>query len=343
METLKKLQKGDKVAIVSPSSAAPGKWPHVYELGIQRVQEVFGLVPVSYPATAKIGASNEERMHDLVAAFSDTSIKAVISSIGGDDQVTYIKHLDPSIFIENPKPFFGFSDNSHFCNFLFLNGIPSYYGAALFTQFAMQGSMDDFTVSYIKKALFEGGEAELTASDYYNDQGLSWEDPELLTQRRVYEQNSGWDWNGTAAGSGILWGGCIESIDEMLRHNISIPTLEQFKKIVLMLETSEEIPSPEYVMRTLRALGERGVLSEVRGVLVGRPKAWEFDIQMTAEQKTLYRSKQQEIITQTVRKYNQIIPIVQNLDFGHTDPQIPMPYGGNVRIQTHARKIFAAF
>lgn len=343
MEILKKLKKGDKVAIVSPSSAAPGKWPHVYELGIQRVQEVFGLVPVSYPATAKVDASNEERMRDLVAAFSDKSIKAVISSIGGDDQVTYIKHLDPSVFIENPKPFFGFSDNSHFCNFLFLNGIPSYYGAALFTQFAMQGSMDDFSVSYIKRALFEAGEVELTASDYYNDQGLSWGDPQLLTQRRVYEQNSGWNWNGTATGSGILWGGCIESIDEMLRHNISIPTLEQFKKIVLMLETSEEIPPAEYVMRVLRALGERGILSEVRGVLVGRPKAWEFDIQMTAEQKTHYRSKQQEIIIQTVRKYNEIIPIVQNLDFGHTDPQIPMPYGGNVRIETPARKIFAAF
>ena len=43
MIQLQKLKKGDKVAILSPSFAAPGKWPHVYELGLKHVREVYVL------------------------------------------------------------------------------------------------------------------------------------------------------------------------------------------------------------------------------------------------------------------------------------------------------------
>src|SRR3990167_4463082 len=140
MIKLSKLKKGDKVAIVSPSFAAPGKWPKVYELGLKRLKEVFGLVPVEYPATKKLGASTKERAQDLIAAFEDKDIKGIISTLGGNDQVTYIKKLPKEPFVKNPKPFFGYSDNTHFANFLWLAGIPSFYGGALFTQFAEQRS-----------------------------------------------------------------------------------------------------------------------------------------------------------------------------------------------------------
>src|SRR5260221_8099485 len=136
---LSKLHKGDKVAIVSPSFAAPGRWPHIYELGLDRLRNVFGLEPIEFPTTTKLGTSTEERAKDLIAAFEDKNIKAVISSIGGDDQITYVKNLPSEPFTKNPKPYFGYSDNTHFANFLWLNGIPSYYGGALFTQFAEQG------------------------------------------------------------------------------------------------------------------------------------------------------------------------------------------------------------
>lgn len=343
MKKLCKLKPGDKVAILSPSFAAPGRWPHVYELGLQRVREVFDLEPVEYPATRKIGASHEERSKDLIDAFEDPQIKAIISTLGGNDQVTYIKNLPSEPFVNNPKPFLGYSDNSHFCNFLFLNGIPSFYGAALFTQFAMQGNMDSYTIEYIRHALFDEGEFELKPSLEYNDIGLSWDDESLLTTRRTYEENDGLYWEGTQNAEGVLWGGCIESVDEMLRHNIQIPTLKQFEDIVLILESSEEIPSADYVHRVLRALGERGILARVRGVLMGRPKTWEFDKQNTSEEKRVYRKEQQETVLRAVRTYNQNIPIVQNLDFGHTDPQIPMPYGGIARINTSTKQIFASF
>lgn len=343
MQRLQKLKQGDKVAILSPSFAAPGKWPHMHELALSRVREVFGLEPVEFPTTKKIGASGEERAADLVAAFEDQKIKAVIASLGGNDQVTYIKKLPVDPFKNNPKPFLGFSDNSHICNFLFLNGIPSFYGASLFTQFAMQGEMDAFTSKYIRHALFDSGEFELTASPTYNDQGLSWDDRDNMTRRREHWDNEGWYWDGSGDTSGRMWGGCIESVDEMLRHAITIPSLEQFGDIVLMLESSEEIPSHGYVSRVIRAFGERGVLERVQGVLVGRPKAWEFDKQYSDEDKIKYRKGQREAILSMIREYNTTCPIVQNLDFGHTDPQIPMPYGNTVQIVSSEQRIFATF
>lgn len=341
--TLQKLHKGDKVAILSPSFAAPGKWPHVYELGLERIKDVFGLVPVEYPATKKIGATKEERSRDLIAAFEDTQIKGVISTLGGNDQVTYIKNLPAEPFITNPKPYFGYSDNSHFMNFLWLNGIPSFYGGALFTEFAEQKRIHPFTMKYLQKALFESGDVALDVSAEYNDIGLNWDDPANLNREREYEVVEGWQWDGSNNAHGITWGGCLESIDEMLRHGVPIPTLEDFNDIALLGETSEEVPKQEYVFRVLRALGERGILERVKGILVGRPKAWRFEKAWTSERKKLYRERQRETVISTVRTYNTQVPIVQNLDFGHSSPQIPLPYGAKVRIEGGNKKIFIQF
>lgn len=341
--SIPKVTKGDKVAIVSPSFAAPGKFPHVYELGLQRLREEFELEPVEYPTTRQLGASTEERARDLIAAFTDPEIKAVIATIGGNDQVTYVKNLPIEPFRDNPKAFFGFSDNSHFENFLWLNEIPSYYGGSLMTQFAMQKRMDPYTQRYLRYALFEEGERELVASESYNDQGLNWTDPANLDKERIQEKSDGWYWDGESDAEGSTWGGCVESVDEMLRHNVPIPKDEEFNHIVLCLETSEEIPSADYVFRVLRAFGERGLLARVRAVLVGRPKAWEFHMQKAPDEKEEYRKEQRQTVLKTVRAYNLEAPVIQNMNFGHTDPQIPLPYGRAVRIQAKEQKIFAMF
>jgi muramoyltetrapeptide carboxypeptidase LdcA involved in peptidoglycan recycling len=207
----------------------------------------------------------------------------------------------------------------------------------------MQGEMDEYTVRYIKHALFEDGEFELVASETYNDQGLNWDNTALLNTKRQHWPNEGFVWDGTKNAEGILWGGCVESIDEILRHGVQIPTLEQFENSVLMLETSEEIPSADYVFRVFRALGERGILERVQGVLIGRVKAWEFDKPNSVEQKAEYRKQQQETVLRAVRQYNTEIPLVQNMNFGHTDPHIPMPYGSRVRIEAEHKRIFATF
>lgn len=342
MVSLPKLQKGDKVAILSPSFAAPAVWPHVYELGLKNLRDVFELEPVEFAATKKLGATGGERSQDLADAFENPEIKAIITSLGGDDQVTYVKKLSPEPFVQHPKPLFGYSDNTHVANFLWLQGIPSYYGGALFTQFAYK-EMEAFTEKYLRYALFESGEHELEASPVYNDIGLDWNVPANLEKDRTYEPNDGWYWDGAADAEGISWGGCIESIDELLRHGTQIPSLEDFENVILCTESSEEIPSADYIYRVYRALGERGILERVKGVLVGRPKAWEFSNQKTSEEKGVYRKEQRDAILKAVRQYNKAIPVVQNMDFGHTSPQIAMPYGRRIRVDSNEKRIFADF
>ncbi|RYX81177.1 LD-carboxypeptidase [bacterium] len=341
---LRKLQHGDKVAILSPSYAAPGRWPHIYELGIKRLWEDFGLEGVAYPTTFKLGASKQERSADLIAAFENPEIKGIIATLGGDDQVTYVKHLPDAPFRDNPKPYFGYSDNTHLMNHLWLNGVPSYYGGALFTEFARTPRMDEFTVGYLKKALFEGGEAELSASDTFNDVGVGWDSPNNLTQEKFYEPSEGWQWDEKGGlFEGFTWGGCLESIDEILRHGGRLPTLQQFEEVILITETSEEIPAHEYVRRVYRALGERGILGRIQGLLVGRPKAWEFGREHSPDEKTRYREEQRQTILAIVREYNDSIPVVQNMDFGHTNPQICLPHGFRARIDGDKRKVKVVF
>jgi muramoyltetrapeptide carboxypeptidase LdcA involved in peptidoglycan recycling len=203
--------------------------------------------------------------------------------------------------------------------------------------------MDDLTLRYLKHALCDDGEFKLEASTEYNDVGLNWDDPALLTQRRKYEPNEGWHWDGVGDGEGITWGGCLESIDELLRHGIAIPSLAEFENVILFVETSEEIPSPEYVFRVFRALGERGILERLSGLLVGRPKAWEFSRQTSPEEQAAYKAEQRKVILEAFRTYNPSAPVVQNLDLGHTAPQICLPMGRQVRIDGEGKQIFARF
>ncbi|MCB0336955.1 MAG: hypothetical protein KDD62_11645, partial [Bdellovibrionales bacterium] len=208
---------------------------------------------------------------------------------------------------------------------------------------AEQGEIHEFTVQYLKRAFFERGMVELTESPVFNDEGLTWSNPEMLTQSRRYQPNSGWNWDGNSCVEGVTWGGCYESIADMLMNGIPLPSVEEFAHIVLVLETSEEIPPADPVKRFVRALGERGILSLLQGIVVGRPKAWEFHIQNNDEQKETYKQAQAEGILSEVRKYNQEIPVVQNLDFGHTGPQIPLPLGKRMRIDSNKKSISVEF
>src|SRR4051812_39560870 len=88
---------GDRVPIAPPAAGLPGLFPLPHELGLQRLKTDFGLVPVEYPATRKPGSTPQERAADLHAAFADPSIKAVIATIGGDDQITVLPYLDEDL------------------------------------------------------------------------------------------------------------------------------------------------------------------------------------------------------------------------------------------------------
>ena len=62
---------GDRIAVISPAAGLPGLFPRPYELGLERLRKEFGLEPVEYPATRKMGSTPRERADDIHAAFAD--------------------------------------------------------------------------------------------------------------------------------------------------------------------------------------------------------------------------------------------------------------------------------
>lgn len=338
--SLPKAKKGDQVAIVSPAAGLPDIFPWVQDLGIKRLQAVFGLKGIEYPTTRLMGSSPQDRARDLMDAFRDPANKAVIASIGGSDQIKILKHLDPEVFKSSPKPFFGYSDNTHFIQFLWNLGIPAYYGGGLMNQFAFHGSMQELTVEFIRRAMFESGEFEIRSSDMYNDINISWDLEDNLQKTRQMEPNDGWYWDGDQDTEGTLWGGCVESMVIQFATGRWLPKDEDLDGTVLFLETAEDLPEPWIVDYVLTGMGERGWFDKFQAVLIGRPKAWGFDKRLTADEKTAYRKSQRDTILRVVREYNSHIPVIQNIDFGHTDPQIVVPSGQRARIDGTEHRIF---
>jgi muramoyltetrapeptide carboxypeptidase LdcA involved in peptidoglycan recycling len=123
----------------------------------------------------------------------------------------------------------------------------------------------------------------------------------------------------------------------MADKNIDVP--ERYAGGVLFLETSEELPSATEVYRVLRSLGERGLLGVFSAVLFGRPKAWALDRRTTPEQKSRYVRDQREAVLRAMDEYAPDTMVVLDIDFGHTDPQLVIPYGGLIRVDGVARRI----
>lgn len=206
-------------------------------------------------------------------------------------------------------------------------GIPSYYGASLFTQFSMQGYMDDFTITYLKKALFEGGVVEVLPSKEFNDIGLNWEDPANLTKRRTYEPNEGWYWEGNAPAEGVSWGGCWNPSMSYSAIIALFLSLEAAKNIVFFIEDSEEMPTHENVHRVLRALGELGYLERFKGFLVDTLRAGTFLLPLPLEARQERREEQRKIVLESIRAYNQLAPWCKTWTLVTLNPQICLPIG----------------
>ena len=340
---LDKLQRGDKVAILSPSSGLAAVFPWVFDLGIERLKTEFDLVPIEYPTTRMTAASPQLRAIDINAAFADPDIKGIITAIGGHDQIKVLKYIDQSIVSQNPKPFFGYSDNTNLHQLLWKLGIPAYYGGSIMTQFAMQGAMHEITTKSIEDALFNKGEVKLPIAESFTDTDLDWANESTLNDERKMEFNEGWYWDGVGQTEGILWGGCVETLTIQMETDKYLPAPEDMQDVVIYLETAEGIPEHWVIEYLLIALGERGILNMAKAVLVGRPKAWQLDKQLDTKQKAQYRKDQRDTVLRTVREYSSSAIIIQNMDFGHTDPQIIVPSRNRARIDSSDHSIFFTY
>lgn len=336
---------GDRVAVISPSAALPGILPLPYELGLERLRKEYGLEPVEYPATRRMGSTPQERADDIHAAFADPDVKAVMASIGGDDQITVLPLLDRELIRANPKPFFGYSDNTNLLAYLWNTGIVGYHGASVMGELGRPGAMDPLTAESLRAALFASGEYELRPAERWRDVDRDWADPATFASEPETRPGTGWTWiNADRVVEGRSWGGCLEILAWLLTADREIPLgLSVHDGGVLFLETSEELPSGEEVFRVLRSMGERGLLQRFSALLMGRPKTWSFERPNSPEEGARYAAEQREAVLRAMEAYAPDTTIVFDVDLGHTDPQIVIPYGGVIRVDGPARRITVTY
>jgi muramoyltetrapeptide carboxypeptidase LdcA involved in peptidoglycan recycling len=339
-----KLKPGDPVAVVSPSMAAPGEFPAQHELGLRRLREEFGLEPVEYPTTRRLGAPAEERAADLTAAYADPTIRAVLATIGGDDQITVLRYLDPEPFRADPKPFLGYSDNTNLLNWLWYHGVAAYHGGSTMVHLARGAGLQPIHVDSLRAALFSGGDLEIHPVELFSEQEISWAEPAALIGSAPSVPSPGWIWHQPdAVVSGPSWGGNLEILHWNLAASRWIHPVGDYAGCVLLLETSEEMPSAEEVFRMLRDAGERGLLQQFPAVLVGTAKGTSLGHERTPAQRQEYRDEQRAAILRALNDYHPGAMAVFGVDFGHTDPQWILPYGGRITVDGPARRITAHY
>lgn len=149
-----KLKLGDRVAVLSPSFGLPAVFPAPFELGLQRLREEFQLEPVEFPTTRVLNADPEQRAADIHTAFADPAITAVITSIGGEDQLKVLRHLDGELLTRHPKLFIGYSDSTNLLHYLWNLGIVAYHGGVVMVQLGRPGAMHPLTCESLRRTLF---------------------------------------------------------------------------------------------------------------------------------------------------------------------------------------------
>ncbi len=94
----------------------------------------------------------------------------------------------------------------------------------------------------------------------------------------------------------------------------------------------------------MRALGERGVLEVVAGVLVARPPVSELNSPaQTVGERARLRTAQRETVIEQIARYNPNAVVCVGVPFGHTRPQWIVPHGGSVRLDGRTRTVTADY
>jgi len=317
----RKLNPGDKVATVSPSWGGPSVFPQRYQIGVQQLQKEFGLQVVEMPNTLKpadwLARNPKARADDLMQAFADPSIKGIFATIGGSDSLRLLPYIDFNIIRNNPKIFMGYSDTTISHLMCYKAGLVSFFGPSIMVEFAENGGMLPYVVQSLRQTLFSNATiGEIQPSKAWTVEHLEWGDPENQNIQRKLTPSAGWKFlQGTGIHRGHLIGGCLEVFD-WTRGTELFPT--QWQDAILFLETSEDMPLPEFVRDTLRVYAAMGILHQLSGILFGRPydNGEKFDGYDRA-------------ILQVVRNEENLtnLPIITRMDFGHTSPMFVLPYG----------------
>lgn len=333
----KALKYGDTVAIVSLSSGMGGDdmFYYRYLSGKERLEKIFGLKVITMPNALKgsefLKNHPEKRAEDLMQAFQDPKIKGIICMIGGDDSIRLLPYINYDIIRKNPKIFMGYSDSTvnHFM--MYKAGLVSFYGPCVLVEFAENQQMHEYTIASIKRTLFHVPQSiDIAPSPKWTSEFLDWSNMKNQNVRRkMQHDNHGFEvLQGTGIATGELIGGCLGVFKMIIGTELWLEPSEWEGKI-LFLETGEDYPVPNEVCYFLRNLVAQGIIDKLNGIIVGKP----LDERYYDEYKQIYKT----VICNEANQPN--LPILYNVNFGHTSPVSILPYGVMAQIDCSQKKL----
>lgn len=332
----KHLQKGDKVAIVSLSNGLLGEpmFLHKYHIAKKRLEEDFGLSVVVMENTLKgidyLYQHPEARAKDLMEAFADPSIRGIFCAIGGNDTIRLLPYIDFDVIKNNPKVFTGFSDTTSNHFMLYKAGLMSYYGASVMTNFAEYVKINDYTYQKIVDTLFEPKETlPIESADYWyddEDEKIWWSEENMHRLKPYHKEDVGYEFiQGEGVVEGRLLGGCFDVFIDLIGTEIW-PSVSEWSGKIMFIETSEEDMNETVFTGLLRNLAAQGILSVLKGIVVGKPAR--------RSKYVVYNAALKKVLKEVHRED---MPVLCNVNFGHAEPIGVIPYGVMARLDVNNR------
>ena len=334
------------VEIVSLSSGIIGEpfAAHELKIGVERLKSMGLQVKFSKNALKGIGYLNdhpEERASDLLEAYADPDVDMILCAIGGDDTYRLLPYLFDNDELKravNDKVFLGYSDTT--INHLMLHklGINTFYGQSFLSDICeLDSDMLPYTRKYFEELVRTGKINEIRPSDVWYEERTAFDETQI-GQPRVKHDNTGFELvQGSPVFEGKILGGCIDSILDMFnggryadmpvlceKYHI-FPDSDDWRGRILLLESSEEKPSPSIYRQALECLKERGVFQMITGVLVGKPMDETY-----AEE---YKKQLISVID------DPSVPVLCNVNIGHATPRCIIPFGVNASVDTNEQVI----
>lgn len=322
------------IAIVSLSSGVIGEEfvNHEVAIGKKRL-EAYGLHVTMMPHAQKgleyVKNHPEKRAEDLLNALADDSIDMILCAIGGDDTYRLLPYLFENGELAKAvrrKLFLGFSDTT--MNHLMLHkvGLNTFYGQSFLADVCeLDHQLLPYTAHYFEELIRTGTISEIRPSEVWYEERKDWSVNAAGTPR-ISHPNQGFQLlQGSPVFQGEILGGCLESMYDIFdasRYPDTVtlcekyglfPDLQDWQGKILLLETSEEQPSPAHYQEMLEALKRTGIFGVVSGVLCGKPMD------------ELFFEEYKKILVEVVD--DPVLPIVANINVGHATPRCIIPFG----------------
>lgn len=303
-----KLKKGDEIRVIAPARSLSMINEETRSIANKYLEEL-GL-KVSFSKNCEVqdefnSSSIEERINDLHEAFSDKNVKGILTVIGGYNSNQLLNYIDYDLIKNNPKILCGYSDITALSNAIYKKTGLSTYSGPHYSTFGMKKGIE-YTVEYFKKCLFTDKDFEINPSSQWSDE--LWF---LDQENRTFYKNSGYKVMNKGKASGKIIGGNLCTLN-LLQGTEFMPDLTD---TILFIEDTA-LTFAENFDRDLQSLIHQPNFKKVKGIILGR-----FQIVSKMEEEKLFK-----IIKS--KKELEKIPVVSNVDFGHTTPHITFPIGG---------------